>query len=193
MAAHLEGHVDLTAPEGGESYQAGDTVLITWIELIRHNTLGWDLFFSPDGGSTWDTLKLGLPVEILSYEWVVPEIPTMSGKIRIVQDNENTDYEDASANFTISAISGVRDPLQTLPLTIYPNPMADHVRIEFDNPQHNPYSLAIYDSRGSVVRIITEIATGEVQFERGDLAAGMYFIVLRDAHGIRAHGRLSAE
>ncbi|MCK5694331.1 MAG: hypothetical protein KAI08_15815, partial [Bacteroidales bacterium] len=59
----LKGHVELTNPEGGETYHPGNEVTVIWIEVVRHNPLNWDLLFSGDGGSSWDTIKANISVE----------------------------------------------------------------------------------------------------------------------------------
>ena len=50
-------------------------------------------------------------MEILSYQWIVPDILTSEGKIRIVQDNVDIDYEDINDNFTISSVSINYEPV----------------------------------------------------------------------------------
>jgi hypothetical protein len=186
----LQAHVGLTNPEGGESYKPGDIVDVTWVVLQAHNTLNWDLLFSEDGGSSWDTIKIDISVETTSYQWIVPETMTMKGKIRIVQDNENQDYEGTSNNFTISSTIGITDLFSPIPLHIYPNPLTHYTSIEFENPMHKNHTLSLYDTQGRMVISIPNITSGKVQVEREDITAGLYFIRLRDENEIRALGKL---
>ena len=53
-------HVKLNNPTGGEFFSPGDTVNIQWQELATHATENFDLFFSPDGGVTWDVILLNI-------------------------------------------------------------------------------------------------------------------------------------
>jgi Multicopper oxidase len=96
-------HVAVDYPAGGETFTAGQTVNIQWQILISHNTLNWDLFFSSDGGTNWDTIQMDVPPGELSYQWTVPAIATTQGRVLVVMDNSGTDYQSASPNFTIES------------------------------------------------------------------------------------------
>jgi hypothetical protein len=193
MMSQLEGHVELTYPEGGETFHPGDAVNVTWIEVVRHNFLGWHLLFSKDGGEAWDTIQAYMPVEILEYRWTVPSTPTEKGRIKIVQDNENDDYEGISSYFNITFTTGTIDPLHTIEMKMYPNPLIDYTTIAFENPEHINYTLAIYNTQGSMVRAIYPVTSGKVKVERRNLTDGLYFILLRDDEEIRAMGKLAVE
>ena len=193
VISQLEGHVTLNYPEGGEMFTPGETVYVVWEEDISHNTLNWDLLFSKDGGSTWDTLEADIPLEVLSYQWIVPDTFTMEGQIRIVQDNENQDYTGTSGNFTISNATGINDPFRPIRMNIYPNPFRDYTTIEFSDPMHRNYSLTLYSSQGKLVRTLENITGGRVSVERENLTAGLYFIQLRNENEIRAVGKLIME
>jgi hypothetical protein len=190
VISHLEGHVTLTYPEGGEIFTPGDTVIVTWEEDVPHNTLNWDLLFSVDGGSTWEIIASNLPLETDSYLWIVPETLTSMGEVKIVQDNENQDYIGTSGDFTISNATGITDPLSSEHMNVYPNPLIDYATIEVYNPLHNRYSLTLYNSQGKPVRTIQQMANGRVTVERKNLTAGLYFIRLSDGNEICAVGKL---
>ena len=189
----LHGHVDLLTPEGGETYHPGEVVYVSWVEIQAHNTLNWDLLFSMDGGSSWDTVKADIPVETLSYDWTVPAATTAKGKIRIVQDNVNADYEGISPNFNIIEATGIPDPLNQIQIKVYPNPLVDHTSIEFENSMHRSHTLTIYNTQGKIVRSIPDITSGTVKVERKNLTSGFYFIRLRDEKEVMAMGKLVVE
>ncbi len=115
LAFNARAHVQLDSPTGGETFTAGETVTIQWTILIPHNTLNWDLYFSSDGGASWDPIQLDNPPGDLSFQWEVPAIATAQGRVRVFMDNSGTDYEDASMDFTIEA------PLPTVAKTLYIN------------------------------------------------------------------------
>ncbi len=95
------GHVSLLNPQGGETFTAGEAVQINWQEVIAHNTENWDLYFSQDGGQTWEVIEEDISYSQLTYDWMVPDVATTQAQVKVVQDNPGTDYEDASDNFTI--------------------------------------------------------------------------------------------
>ncbi|HEY3387199.1 MAG TPA: T9SS type A sorting domain-containing protein [Saprospiraceae bacterium] len=99
---HLHAHVALDYPQGGETFIVGETITIQWHIVVPHNQQNWDLFVSPDGGVTWDTLQLDIPTSTMSYEWVIPNIITSQARIQIFQDNEDQNYLDNSMDFTIA-------------------------------------------------------------------------------------------
>ena len=184
------GHVSLTNPKGGEEYHSGDSVNVTWVEVQAHTTLNWDLLFSTDGGLSWDTVKADIPAEALSYQWIVPAIQTVKGKIKIVQDNVNVDYQGISQNFSILTTTGIRNPIKLIQMNVYPNPLIDYTSIEFENPLQVNHTLTIYNTQGKMVRSIHNITSDKVRIERKNLTSGLYFIRLRDEHEIRAMGKL---
>jgi len=100
-SARVFGHVALDYPVGGETYIQGQTVTIEWHIVAFHPQLNWDLYFSEDGGNTWQPIQLDIPVDILSFDWIVPSIETSQGRIKIFQDNVEHDYLDVSMDFTI--------------------------------------------------------------------------------------------
>jgi len=189
----LDGHVDLATPEGGETFHPGEVVYVSWVEVQAHNTLNWDLLFSMDGGSSWDTVKSDIPVEALSYDWTVPATTTANGKIKIIQDNENANYEGTSPNFNIIEATGIHDPLKLVQISVYPNPLVDYSFIEFENSRHRSHTLSIYNTQGKIVRSIPDIRSGTVKVERKNLTSGLYFIRLRDEKDVRAMGKLVVE
>lgn len=102
ITAFAFAHVEISYPEGGEGFESGQTITITWIESIMHVTDQWDLYFSTDGGMTWDPIIEGIPYgNPLEYDWVIPEILTSEARVRVVQNNQGPNYEDESDNFEI--------------------------------------------------------------------------------------------
>lgn len=94
-------HVYLDYPYGGETFQGNTIITLEWHIAIPHNQLNWDLYFSTDGGNSWQPIQLDLPVSQTTYSWVVPSIATSTARISVIQDNTEMDYQDESMNFTI--------------------------------------------------------------------------------------------
>ena len=119
-----EAHVGLNVPVGGEVFVVGEAVRIEWIVFVPHTQDNWDLFFSPDGGDTWEDIEIDLPVSQLSYQWVVPNITTDEAQIRIYMDNlEGTqNYSAISGEFSIreTMISVQEEGAVSLSFTLYP-------------------------------------------------------------------------
>lgn len=89
----------LTAPNGGEVWQAGGTQNITW-ETFNVNQLNFE--YSTDNGTNWNTIENSVSADGGSYEWTVPNNATAEALVRI-SNSENTAVNDQSdAVFTIT-------------------------------------------------------------------------------------------
>ncbi|TDI71706.1 MAG: T9SS type A sorting domain-containing protein [Bacteroidetes bacterium] len=154
-------HIKLLDPQGGESFVPGEVIIISWEEEQTHMAIDFDLYFSSDGGETWEEIA-SLNVDRLEYTWTVPDIETEQGKIRVIQDNEDMDYIDISPNFRISkteivtAIEDSRDPAPFEILSNYPNPFQSLTTIEFTLPQYSHVSLEVYNLQGAKVATLTD-------------------------------------
>ncbi len=102
IASISPAHVQLNTPSGGELYEPGENVEISWETRVEHPQNNWDLYFSPDGGITWEELAIDLPTSQLSYSWNVPDISTSNARIRIVMDNIAENYMSESGDFSIN-------------------------------------------------------------------------------------------
>ena len=183
-------HVNLLNPLGGEIYEPGNVISIEWQEIQSHETLNWDILFSHDGGNTWDTINSNIPINTIQYSWVLPDTPTTKGQIKIVQDNVGMDYEDISQNFVISSITAINTQAESNKINLYPNPLTDFATIEYDNPEHGPFTLTLFDTKGKIVRTITDITTNKIQIETKDLASEFYIYQLNTNTEKKFNGRL---
>lgn len=103
-------HVDLKAPNGGETLIGGTSFSIQWMPAIAmHDTLNYDLWYSATTTSgPWTAIATNVPAGDLSvgslhsYAWLVPNTSAPNAWVRILQDNASQDYEDVSdTRFTI--------------------------------------------------------------------------------------------
>ena len=150
-------HVQLDSPKGGETFAVGDTITIKWTLIQQHQQDNWDIYYSPDGGNTFDTLAIDLPNSNFEYQWVITQEITQEGRIRIVMDNTvETDYEGTSNNFSITeTVVSVQD-IEEIPKSFnlsnnYPNPFNPMTTIEYSLPIRSDVSLIIYNIRGREV------------------------------------------
>ena len=144
-------HVELTYPEGGETFYSGDTVNITWVQVQAHDVQNWELYYSPDGAQTWQIISNNIAAGLREYDWVVPDEETENGLIRVVQNNTETDYEDVSNNISIVNVTAIEEPQNELSvntLNNYPNPFVNETRIHFTLFEKAIVSLQIFQING---------------------------------------------
>jgi hypothetical protein len=155
-------HVSLDYPVGGESFDAGEIVEIRWHIIIQHAQENWDLHFSPDGGQTWENLRLDLPTSQLTFQWTVPEVETDQARIRVTQDNIGSDYQDVSGDFTIQQASTSAPAVdEGRPRTFalqanYPNPFNASTTIGYLLDKKMDVRLIIYNIRGQMITTLVE-------------------------------------
>jgi len=89
----------VTAPNGGEVWQAGSNENITW-ETYQISQL--DLEYSKNNGTDWVSIESGLSADGGTYSWSVPNEPSDEVLVRI-SNNANTSVSDRSdAVFSIT-------------------------------------------------------------------------------------------
>lgn len=73
----------------------------------------------------------------------------------------------------------------TYSATIYPNPFNEMVHYEFDMPHTAWVDVAVYDSKGQMVKMLIreELKVGDnrIQFSAQPLKAGTYFLIIKSA------------
>jgi hypothetical protein len=177
-------HVGLDYPVGGEIFHEGDTVLIQWHTVVYHGPADWDLFFSKDGGSTWDIITEDLPESQFEYNWMIPDSTTNSGRVKVVQDNASgQDYTATSGNFTIDVSTGIEDFISYADnfalFPAYPNPFNPTTTIEYSIPSDGFVKINIYNAIGEEVRtIVNEFKKAgghKIIFDGSYLTSGIYF------------------
>ncbi len=92
----------LTAPLGGEMYNAGETVSITW-DAIGYGATGYTLEYSLNSGSTWTLIDNAVSGTATQYDWTTPTVISNQVRIRIT-DNSTATTSMSAADFTIMAV-----------------------------------------------------------------------------------------
>ncbi len=90
--------VDLTYPIGGENMVPGEFQNIHWDALGQMED--YQLAYSIDGGTTWEPIASVAGTERLYKNWVVPNVTTGNGKIRVTSSNGNATINEV--DFSIS-------------------------------------------------------------------------------------------
>jgi hypothetical protein len=78
-------------------------------------------------------------------------------------------------------------------LSIYPNPAHQSATLQFNNPQNENFTLALFNTCGQLVREISNITTDKVILERQDLTNGIYFFRLSAESKVVVTGKMIME
>ena len=185
----VSAHVILVYPVGGENFLVGQVVEIQWEIAIYHGPCNWDLYFSSDGGFTWESLAHDLPETQLSYNWTIQSLQTDSGRIKVTQDNItwHANYSDSSEIFTISISSGIKHGKSLIEdytlYPAYPNPFNPTTTIEYAIPERANVQLTVTNLVGEEVAVLInqtmDAGSYRVEFNatsaKGVLPSGIYF------------------
>ena len=90
--------LQLISPNGGESWQSGNTEQIQWsCDNIDNLTIEYSL----DNGFTWNTISDEINASLGSYDWLIPEYNSEEAVIKISDTSNDNTYRKNSSNFTI--------------------------------------------------------------------------------------------
>ena len=93
--------IKLTSPLGGQSFLISSSQNITWKSNLVSEI---NIYFSDDGGTSWNEIVKNWSANSGFYSWKLPELPTKDYLIKIF-DPENTSFRDESdSEFTLTGL-----------------------------------------------------------------------------------------
>ena len=157
----LSAHVVLETRLTGEHFKPGDIIKINWSILVEHDQIDWALYFSRNGGDSWEPIEEGLPLYQLTYDWIAPQMESSKMLVQIVQNNDITeDYFDISDTFSISAESAtpVLDFNQlTIETQFFPNPVQNEATLIIRHVGNHQIKVMVNNIHGQMVdRLFSE-------------------------------------
>jgi hypothetical protein len=89
--------VSVLTPNGGEVYVQGESIEVDW---FASDLDSYDIAFSSNGGADYEVLATGLAD--LSFDWIVPDVVTSQGLIRVTgYHSEGEVLDESDAFFSI--------------------------------------------------------------------------------------------
>jgi len=150
-----EAHVKLLFPTGGETFVGGENITIEWSELANHNGTNWELYYSLDDGSTWITISDSIAYSEREFDWILPVEETTFARIKVIQNNPGTNYDDVSPKFNIAGPADIKQVPSSHQLfeslKIYPNPISSVGKISFSLVKKESISFEFYSISGKMV------------------------------------------
>ncbi len=133
-------YIKVLTPNGGQSLVANQQYSITWVS--RGDFEKFFILYSPDNGSTWQTVIAELNPLSASYSWTVPVVSTSTARIKVGGVYSTDTVYDASDNvFSVSILNNA------------PNPFSLSTPHNTDVPTLNPTLLwnSTTDPNGTVI------------------------------------------
>lgn len=90
--------ITLTSPNGGESWEADTSHLITW--LTSGEIEGVDIFYSLDNGSTWTAIVKAVSQD-LPFTWTIPYYSSQKCLVRVTESGSDSPGDVSDAAFTM--------------------------------------------------------------------------------------------
>lgn len=170
--------INILQPNGGEIIPGGQYYEILWnsndVEYVK-------LEYSINNGASWNSITDSAQ-SVGIYQWQVPNIQTIQGKIKITDISEPVIKDISDNPFRIDFSVGVGPESQVLDFSLsqnYPNPFNPLSVITFSIPNQEFVTLKVYDMLGiEVAALVNEELTAgyyTVEFDSKGLSSGTYF------------------
>ena len=181
----------MVRPNGGENVPAQFPYDIVWENPADWHVDHADLYYTLDGGETWEEIATGVTGD--RFTWTTPVAESEQALVRImVFDSQGMlGFDTSDAVFTLTGgLSAVENVIPTVYglAQNFPNPFNPQTEIRFDLPHPGKTHLVVYDIRGrKVVDLVNEdmgagrhhvVWTGKDTAGRG-VASGVYYYQLK--------------
>ncbi|MDD5466038.1 MAG: hypothetical protein PHP73_06860 [Candidatus Omnitrophica bacterium] len=105
----ITGSFIITAPNGAEKWPIGSTQAITWTKT--GSILNAKLEYSIDGGTSYPYVIIATtPAASLSYNWTVPNTPSITCRVKISDVSDPTVLKTSNADFKIHGAFTLTSP-----------------------------------------------------------------------------------
>jgi hypothetical protein len=92
--------IKVNYPQTGEKILVGSTYKISWTHLDVNNIR---IQYSTNSGTTWNTIVNNYSAQNGFYNWVVPNLPSLTTRIRLM-DVDNSGLYDETGDFTLNGL-----------------------------------------------------------------------------------------
>jgi hypothetical protein len=185
-------HIELNATQAGTMYQdfnvstAGVILSVKFAHRARGSAGQTDTMkveIGPVGGPYTSLGKFGDGISSWSY-YSVFYTTGAAGNYRVRFIPTYWGFGNPGIGNFLDAVSvcleqaGVNELEKNNSASVYPNPANTLITLKFDNISKDNFTLNLFDQQGRLVKVVTQINSGEFKMERENLNSGLYFYTL---------------
>lgn len=167
----------VTYPNGGEILHGNSFRDITW---LSNDILNVKLEFSSNNGASWELIDENIPSTGI-YNWLVPNINTIQGRIRISDQDSPQFFDISDSTFRINRSTSVEDEYNYLDFDLkqnFPNPFNPSTKISFTIPKEIYVKIIVHDLTGQQIMDLCNdffpAGKHELVFNASELPSGTY-------------------
>ncbi len=165
--------ISVTAPDGGETWTPGSVQTITWTSTGTITDV--KIWYSRDDGANWILIESST-VNDGSYQWTVPDTPSLKCRVRVGDLDHDPDEMSAGAFYITAPLVSPFSKVTTTPVSVNVLPSYGGAWSDYDNdgdddlivPQYG-LGNALYKNNGdgSFMRIYGGRITGDGEYSIG--------------------------
>jgi C1A family cysteine protease len=151
--------VTVSAPNGGETFDGGSSVTVTWAATDSSGVASVDILRSWDSGVTFPDVVASSLSNDGVYEWIVPDSASTTSRIRVIARDPGglAAYDDSDSDFTVDSTTGIDGAGSKFALgQNSPNPFNPRTSIAYSIPTEAHVTLTIYDVDGRAIRRLVD-------------------------------------
>jgi len=184
----VSGPIMLTAPNGGQIWQADENRNIIW--NANSTVPNVKLEYSSNNFQSWTTIIASVPATSGTYTWKIPSgINSSLCRVRVSDATDLTICDYSHNPFTINNVSDITDePVIVTDYKLennFPNPFNPTTTINYQLAMDNAVRLTVYNAKGEEVRVLANglMSAGyhSVIFDAAHFNSGVYFYKLQTA------------
>jgi hypothetical protein len=171
-------NISVISPNGGEKFYAGEQKIISWTANSVNYVNG---FYSTNSGATWISITgFSQYPNTSSFVWKIPAISSNKCEIKIVDANDNSNFDLSDSDFSIELSNGISEYEflnSYLTVKIIVNDKYTIKNIDCNNNAN----FELLNLNGNVIDkkyYTVIISNNSISFDCSSLATGIYFVNL---------------